>query len=57
MSDHMNDCCEYNVACDVRNSAYEIIEMKRATYFGIAPSVKRICALTASPHTHRSTWK
>lgn len=27
----------------VRNSAYEIIEKKRATYFGIAPSVKRIC--------------
>ena len=19
MSDHMNDCCEYNVACDVSN--------------------------------------
>lgn len=28
---------------DVRNSAYEIIQKKRATYFGIAPSVKRIC--------------
>lgn len=28
---------------DVRNSAYEIIEKKHATYFGIAPSVKRIC--------------
>lgn len=28
---------------NVRNSAYEIIEKKRATYFGIAPSVKRIC--------------
>lgn len=27
----------------VRNSAYEIIERKHATYFGIAPSVKRIC--------------
>lgn len=27
----------------VRNSAYEIIEKKRATYFGIAPSVTRIC--------------
>ena len=22
MSDHMNDCCEYNVACDVSNCAY-----------------------------------
>ena len=28
---------------DVRNSAYEIIEKKHATYFCIAPSVKRIC--------------
>lgn len=27
----------------VRNSAYEIIKKKKATYFGIAPSVKRIC--------------
>lgn len=27
----------------VRNSAYEIIQKKRATYFGIAPSVKQIC--------------
>ncbi len=27
----------------VRNSAYEIIQKKHATYFGIAPSVKRIC--------------
>lgn len=28
---------------EVRNSAYEIIRKKRATYFGIAPSVTRIC--------------
>lgn len=28
---------------NVRNSAYEIIEKKRATYYGIAMSVKRIC--------------
>lgn len=28
---------------NVRNSAYEIIQKKRATYFGIAPSVRRIC--------------
>ncbi len=27
----------------VRNAAYEIIERKRATYYGIALSVKRIC--------------
>lgn len=28
---------------DVRNSAYEIIQKKRATYFGIAMAVTRIC--------------
>lgn len=28
---------------DVRNSAYEIIERKHATYYGIAIAVKRIC--------------
>lgn len=27
----------------VRNSAYEIIQKKRATYFGIAMAIKRIC--------------
>lgn len=31
------------IADDVKNSAYEIISRKRATYFGIAMSVKRIC--------------
>jgi len=31
------------IADDVKNSAYEIIEKKRATYYGIAMSVKRIC--------------
>lgn len=28
---------------NVRNSAYEIIERKHATYYGIAMAVKRIC--------------
>lgn len=28
---------------EVKNSAYEIIERKRATYYGIAMAVKRIC--------------
>lgn len=28
---------------DVKNSAYEIIEKKQATYYGIAMAVKRIC--------------
>ncbi|MBQ5565669.1 MAG: L-lactate dehydrogenase [Clostridia bacterium] len=31
------------IAENVKNSAYEIIEKKRATYYGIAMSVKRIC--------------
>ena len=31
------------IASDVKNSAYEIIARKRATYFGIAMAVKRIC--------------
>ena len=50
----LNDLCEmrghYNhheamekIANDVKNSAYEIIAKKHATYYGIAMSVKRIC--------------
>ena len=31
------------IADDVKNSAYEIIAKKQATYYGIAMSVKRIC--------------
>ncbi len=31
------------IAEDVKNSAYEIIEKKSATYYGVAISVKRIC--------------
>ncbi|MBR1811428.1 MAG: L-lactate dehydrogenase [Clostridia bacterium] len=31
------------IAEDVKNSAYEIIEKKKATYYGIAMSVRRIC--------------
>ncbi len=32
-----------SIAENVKNSAYEIIERKKATYYGIAMSVKRIC--------------
>ncbi len=32
-----------NIVEDVKNSAYEIINKKQATYYGIAMSVKRIC--------------
>ena len=31
------------IAHDVKNAAYEIIERKKATYYGIAMAVKRIC--------------
>ena len=33
----------YEIAEGVKNSVYEIIEKKKATYYGIAMSVKRIC--------------
>lgn len=50
----LNDFCELRghykhsentarIAEEVKNSAYEIIEKKKATYFGIAMSVRRIC--------------
>ena len=44
----MRDYCEYEkatreIAEKVKNSAYEIIEKKQATYYGIAMAVKRIC--------------
>lgn len=50
----VNDFCELRghfnheeamrrIADDVKNSAYDIIEKKGATYYGIAMSVKRIC--------------
>lgn len=31
------------IAEDVKNSAYEIIDKKKATYFGVAVAVRRIC--------------
>ncbi len=50
----LNDFCEMrghhdhetamrDIAESVKNSAYEIIEKKKATYYGIAMSVRRIC--------------
>ena len=50
----LNDFCEMRghfnhdaamdaIAVKVKNSAYEIISKKQATYYGIAMSVKRIC--------------
>ena len=34
---------EARIQDDVKNSAYEIIEKKHATYYGVAMSVRRIC--------------
>lgn len=34
---------EHKIYQEVKNSAYEIIERKQATYYGIAMAVKRIC--------------
>ncbi len=38
-----HDKANQRIALDVKNSAYEIISKKKATYYGIAMSVKRIC--------------
>lgn len=38
-----HEAAEARIAENVKNSAYEIIEKKHATYYGIAMSVKRIC--------------
>lgn len=54
----VNDFCEMRghfqhkesmerIATEVKNSAYEIIAKKRATYYGIAMSVRRICEAIA----------
>ena len=44
MRGHFNhEASMKRIADSVKNSAYEIIEKKRATYYGIAMSVKRIC--------------
>ncbi len=40
---HDHETAMQKIAADVRNSAYEIIEKKKATYYGIAMSVRRIC--------------
>ncbi len=44
MRGHFNhDESMEKIANDVKNSAYEIISRKKATYYGIAMAVKRIC--------------
>ncbi|MBQ8927676.1 MAG: L-lactate dehydrogenase [Oscillospiraceae bacterium] len=40
---HDHQAAMHRIAENVKNSAYEIIEKKKATYYGIAMSVRRIC--------------
>lgn len=48
MRGHFNhDEANKKIAEDVKNSAYEIISRKKATYYGIAMAVKRICEAIA----------
>lgn len=40
---HEHEEAMQQIADDVKNSAYEIIQKKKATYYGVAMSVRRIC--------------
>lgn len=40
---HDHDAAMNRIAEEVKNSAYEIIRKKHATYYGVAMAVKRIC--------------
>ena len=40
---HDHDTAMQQIAAEVRDSAYEIIKRKKATYYGVAMAVKRIC--------------
>ena len=44
MGDQDLTAAEKEIGDDVKNSAYQIIQKKRATYYGIAMSVRRICS-------------
>ena len=48
MRGHFNhDQSERHIQEMVKNSAYEIIERKKATYYGVAMAVRRICEVIA----------
>ena len=48
MRGHFNhDESERHIQEMVKNSAYEIIERKKATYYGVAMAVRRICEAIA----------
>ena len=40
---HDHEAAMQQIAEEVRDSAYEIIKRKKATYYGVAMAVKRIC--------------
>ena len=40
---HEHEDSMRRIAEEVKNSAYEIIEKKKATYYGVAMAVRRIC--------------
>ena len=40
---HDHDLAKENIAEAVKNAAYDIIQKKRATYYGVAMATKRIC--------------
>ena len=44
-----HDAAMETLAAGVKNSAYEIIEKKGATYYGIAMSVRRVCEAIVHP--------
>ena len=49
MGDQDLTAAEKEIGDDVKNSAYQIIQKKRATYYGIAMSVRRICSAIMVP--------
>ncbi|AEB06833.1 L-lactate dehydrogenase [Coriobacterium glomerans PW2] len=48
--DHVR--AEREIAEQVKNAAYEIIEKKKATYYGVAMAVKRICTAVMRDERH-----
>ncbi len=40
---HDHDLAKESIADEVKNAAYDIIQKKRATYYGVAMATKRIC--------------
>lgn len=47
-----HEASEKRIADEVKNAAYEIINKKHATYYGIAMSVKRLCTAIMRDEKH-----